>query len=99
MVMLADLLSTRLWRVVIDQTGLKGEYAFKLEWVPGLNEYGSEALGLPPAATGTNAPLDRADEGPTIFTALNEQLGLELKSQNGQVEVFVIDQVEKPSEN
>lgn len=98
MAMLADLLSTRLWRVVVDQTGLKAEYAFKLEWVPGLNEYGPEALGLPPATASPTAP-DTANQGPTIFTALKEQLGLGLKSQNGQVEVVVIDRVEKPSEN
>jgi uncharacterized protein (TIGR03435 family) len=45
MAMLADLLSTRLWRVVLDKTGIKGEYAFKLAWTPMPNEYGPEACG------------------------------------------------------
>jgi uncharacterized protein (TIGR03435 family) len=98
MAMLADLLSTRLWRIVIDKTGMKGYYAFRLEWTPGLNEYGPEALGLPPN-TGPNPTLDAANAGPTIFTALQEQLGLRLKSQKGPVEVVVIDRVAKPSKN
>jgi uncharacterized protein (TIGR03435 family) len=98
MAMLADLLSTRLWRVVIDKTGLKGEYAFKLAWKPMPNEYGPEALGLPPG-TGNSPPPDEANVGPSIFTALKEQLGLRLDSQKGPVEVIVIDSVERPSEN
>lgn len=98
MAMLADLLSTRLWRVVIDKTGIKGEYAFKLAWTPMPNEYGPEALGLPPG-TGNSPPPDRANAGPSIFTALKEQLGLRLDSQKGPVEVIVIDRVERPSEN
>jgi len=98
MAMLADLLSTRLWRVVIDKTGIKGEYAFKLAWTPMPNEYGPEALGLPPG-TGNGPPPDGANAGPSIFTALKEQLGLQLKSQKGPVEVIVVDRIERPSEN
>jgi uncharacterized protein (TIGR03435 family) len=98
MAMLADLLSTRLWRVVIDKTGIKGEYAFNLAWTPASNEYGPEALGLPPG-TGNSPPIDGANLGPSIFTALEEQLGLRLKSQKGPVEVIVVDRVERPSQN
>lgn len=98
MAMLADLLSTRVWRVVIDKTGIKGEYAFKLAWTPMPNEYGPEALGLPPR-TGDSPRPESADVGPSIFTALKEQLGLRLDSQKGPVEVIVIDRVERPSEN
>ena len=98
MAMLADQLSTRLWRTVIDKTGMKGYYAFKLEWTPEPNEYGPEALGLPPD-TASNPPPESGNVGPTIFTALREQLGLRLKSQKGPVEVLIIDRVAKPSEN
>ena len=98
MALLADQLSTRLWRVVIDKTGLKGEYAFKLAWTPAPNEYGPEALGLPPG-TGNSPPTDGANLGPSIFTALREQLGLRLKSQKGAVDVIVVDRIERPSEN
>ena len=98
MAMLADHLSTRLWRIVIDKTGMEGYYAFKLEWTPVPGEYGPEALGLPPEP-GPNPPPDAANAGPTIFTALQEQVGLRLKSGRGPVEVVVIDQVARPSEN
>jgi bla regulator protein blaR1 len=98
MSMLADQLSTRLWRVVVDKTGIKGEYSFKLEWVPQLNEYGPESYGLPPGL-GAAPPQGAATPGPSLSTALKEQLGLSLKSQKGQVEVIVIDHVEKPSGN
>jgi len=98
MSMLADQLSTRLWRVVVDKTGIKGEYSFKLEWVPQLNEYGPESYGLP-LGLGGAPPQGAATPGPSLSTALKEQLGLSLKSQKGQVEVVVIDHVERPSEN
>ena len=39
------------------------------------------------------------DAGPTMFTALQEQLGLKLESAKGPVETFVVDHVERPSEN
>jgi uncharacterized protein (TIGR03435 family) len=73
-------------RMVIDETGLKGNY----DWV--LN-----GVSQGPAP-GTNAnPTDPATT--SIFTALQEQLGLKLSSQKVPVEVLVIDHVEKPSEN
>ncbi len=99
MALLADQLSTRLWRVVIDKTGIKGEYAFKLAWTPAPNEYGPEALGLPPVTGNGPAPDGASAAGPSIFTALKELLGLRLESQKGPVEVIVVDRIERPSEN
>jgi uncharacterized protein (TIGR03435 family) len=84
-------LSQRLDRPVIDQTGLTQFYDFKLEWTPelppGVAARPDLAANVPP----TN--------GPDIFTALREQLGLKLDSHKGPVEVMIIDQVERPSEN
>lgn len=80
------LLSQFLDQPVIDQTGLTQFYDFKLEWTPEPPP-GVDPARLPP----TN--------GPDIYTALREQLGLKLESRKGPVEVMVIDHVQKPSEN
>lgn len=95
MKMLADQLSTQLWRVVIDKTGLTGEYSFQLQWTPAPGEFGPEALGLPPPSA-VDLPSNAVSSGPSIFTALKEQLGLRLESAKGSVDVLLIDHVEKP---
>ena len=77
-------------RPVVDRTALKGKFAFTLEWTPDPSQP-TGLLGPSPA------PVD--DSGPSIFTALQEQLGLKLEPQKGPVEILVIDHVEKPSEN
>jgi uncharacterized protein (TIGR03435 family) len=82
MTTLGNILAFDLKRPVRDETGLNGEFAFKLEWTPGLGE--SDA-----------GPSSR----PSLFTAVQEQLGLKLESTKGPIEVLVIDHVEKPSEN
>jgi uncharacterized protein (TIGR03435 family) len=74
----ANSLGRQLGRTVTDNTGLQGEFDFKLVWAP--------------APTTDSA-------GASIFTALQEQLGLKLESRKAPVEVIVIDSVEKPSEN
>jgi uncharacterized protein (TIGR03435 family) len=81
---------------VIDKTGLTGEYDFTLQYAPEPGQGGPEALGLPPQNY-TPPPVD--PNRPSIFTAVQEQLGLQLESQKGQVEILVVDQVERPSEN
>jgi uncharacterized protein (TIGR03435 family) len=91
---LADSLSRLLGRVVLDKTGLTGLYDFELKWTP--DESQAQMFKGPDG--GDSAPPPDAS-GPTIFTALQEQLGLKLESQKGPVEVFVIDHVEKPTEN
>jgi uncharacterized protein (TIGR03435 family) len=94
--LLAAQLERELSRVVIDKTGLNGEYDYSLAWTPEPGEGGPESLGLSPQP----APAESADsKGPSIFTALQEQLGLRLESQRGPVEVIVIERVEKPSAN
>jgi uncharacterized protein (TIGR03435 family) len=75
-------------RIVIDDTGLKGNYDFVLNGV-------SQAPPQPQGADGASP-----DETPTsIFTALQEQLGLKLEPRKAPVQVLVIDHVERPSPN
>jgi len=93
---LAAQLSNFLGRTVIDKTGLTGSYDLKLEWVPDENQVAAfQAIGVP---EGAGAPPPDW-HGPTLFTALEEQLGLKLDSQKGPVEMFAIERVERPSEN
>jgi len=84
-------LSQQLGRPVIDKTGLKGLYDFKLQWTP--------EFGQGPIVPGGPEPPPPPADGPSIFTAIQEQLGLRLESTKGPVEVLVIDSVQKPSEN
>jgi uncharacterized protein (TIGR03435 family) len=86
---LATVLTRALRRRVLDKTSLTGHYDFVLQWTPEENQ-------TPPLRPGATAP---DPNGPSIFTALQEQLGLRLESSRGPVEVLVIDHVEKPSTN
>jgi uncharacterized protein (TIGR03435 family) len=80
---LAASLANILRQTVIDRTGAVGKYDFELSW-------------MPDPGTSNNA-VDSS--GPSIFTALQEQLGLRLESQKGPIPILVIDRVERPSEN
>jgi uncharacterized protein (TIGR03435 family) len=74
-------------QAVINKTGLTGHYDIDLEWA-------SERFAPRPDATAGPAP---GFGGPSIFTALREQLGLKLESTKGPVDVLVIDHVEQPT--
>src|SRR5688572_2540619 len=74
-------------RLVVDKTGLTGRFAFTLRWTPE-----QMPTATPPPGV---APID--PNGPSFFTALQEQLGLKLQSATGPVEVVVIDSVEQPT--
>jgi uncharacterized protein (TIGR03435 family) len=82
-------------RTVVDRTGLTGRYDFTLHWTP--DEEGVTALK--PADSTQPANEAVAAMGPSIFTAVQEQLGLRLEPAKGPVECLVIDHVEQPSEN
>jgi uncharacterized protein (TIGR03435 family) len=93
----ASQLSYALGRPVIDKTSLSGEFDFALEWTPEPGEDGGPTTaGLPPRAS--DQPASTPD-GPSIFTAITEQLGLRLKSGRGPVEAIVIDNVQMPTAN
>jgi uncharacterized protein (TIGR03435 family) len=88
---LTNFLTNQLGRPVYDKTGLSGLFDIKLEWTPG-NEQAPLPFGPAP-----DAPPPPADgSGPSLFTALQEQLGLRTK---GPVEVVVIENAQKPAEN
>lgn len=88
MATVADQLSRALRMPVSDATGIGGAFSFKLEWTP-------DDLAAARTASG-----DKAAAGPpTIFTALQEQLGLKLESRKVPMDVYVIDSAEKPGEN
>jgi bla regulator protein blaR1 len=93
---LAGNLTLNLDRPVIDRTGIKGNYDFTLQWTPAPNEGGAGALGLPPRAEPPR-PVD--SNAPSLFTALQEQLGLKINSTKGPVDLLVISHAEQPSEN
>ncbi len=82
---LADVIASSAGRPVEDRTGLDGTYAVRLSWTDDSRVAGTQATAEVP--------------GPSIFTALEEQLGLKLESGKGPGEFLVIDSVEKPSAN
>jgi uncharacterized protein (TIGR03435 family) len=86
---LANAFTSLLGRVVLDRTGLMGGFDADAEFDP----EGLPGMARPPRA-------DRpANTAPSLFVAVEEQLGLKLESTGGPVEVLVIDQVERPTEN
>jgi uncharacterized protein (TIGR03435 family) len=93
---LARVLSDQLGRTVVDKTGLKGNYDFKLDWTP--DDAGSAVPKNGSSAPGDNAAAPGAG-GPSLFTALEEQLGLKLEATKGPVDVVVIDQLQQPTAN
>jgi uncharacterized protein (TIGR03435 family) len=92
---LAQMLGQTLGRDVTDKTGLKGNYDFELSWTPEPGQ-GGAMFGGPPAPDAA-PPVDTS--GPSIFTALQEQLGLRLEASKGPVKVYVVDSITKPGEN
>jgi uncharacterized protein (TIGR03435 family) len=80
-------LATQLGRTVFDKTGLTVRYDFTLKFMP------DDAQVQAPSA---GAPIDLP---PSLFTAIQDQLGLKLESGKGPVEIIVIDHVERPSGN
>jgi uncharacterized protein (TIGR03435 family) len=89
----ASVLSGAVGRKVVDRTGLTGAYDFTLTWTP---EAGMPAGSGGPPGAATPAP---EESGPSIFTAVQEQLGLRLEPTKGSVDVIVVDHIEKPAEN
>jgi uncharacterized protein (TIGR03435 family) len=79
-------------RPVVDRTALAGRFDFSLTWTPDDSQFRGMGARIPAPSNDPNAP-------PSLFTAIQEQLGLRLESTKAPVEVLVIDSVERPSEN
>jgi len=92
--MLSHVLARQLGRTVVNKTGLTGNYDYTLQWTP--DDVGTPMGGDAGPGKGDISP-DAG--GPTLLTALEEQLGLKLESQKGTVDVIVIDHIDLPSEN
>jgi uncharacterized protein (TIGR03435 family) len=86
---LADILSRSLDRIIIDKTGLQGNFSINLRFAPDNSRFVLLDSTVTPAL----------DARPSVFTAVSEQLGLALKSERDPIDVLVIDRVEMPSEN
>jgi uncharacterized protein (TIGR03435 family) len=88
MSMIAALLEGPVSRTVFDRTGLAGKFDMDLRWTPDQPRW----PGAPELSPGDL-------NGPSIFTAVREQLGLKLESTKGPVDVLVIDHAEPPTPN
>jgi uncharacterized protein (TIGR03435 family) len=88
---LAETLSPWIDRTVIDRTGLEGNFDVDLQWMF------DRSLSGGPGDFGRGGPPPSSDL-PSLFTAIQEQLGLKLASQRAAVEMLLIDRAEKPVE-
>jgi uncharacterized protein (TIGR03435 family) len=86
---LASLLRGLVGRPVLDRTGLDAAFDLQLEW--------SSDLGLSPSPAGAAGAAELKPDGLSLFTALQDQLGLRLDASRGPVEVIVVDRAEPPT--
>jgi uncharacterized protein (TIGR03435 family) len=93
MARLISALSGATHRTVIDRSDYSQPFNATLEWAA------DQGAASPRAADGSDSPAPADTSGASLFTALQEQLGLKLESTKGPVEVVVIDHVEKPTPN
>lgn len=86
----ADILTMYVDRPVVDRTDLVGQFDIDLQWAPGSR-----------VGSGVNAPVDSLSviDGASLFTAIQEQLGLKLEPRNEPMNMVVIDQIERPTPN
>jgi len=93
MAQLALKLAEALHQPVLDATGVAGKFDLKLEWTP------DDMQAKPPSADQRSGNAPEPGAGPSIFAALQEQLGLKLEGSKVPAEILVIDSAEKPSAN
>ncbi len=93
MAVLALMLAGQAGRSVMDGTGLEGNFEIDLTWTP--EQFARMAETGRPLPQMNGMTID--PNGPSLFTAIQEQLGLKLESGKAQVEVFVIDSISRPT--
>jgi uncharacterized protein (TIGR03435 family) len=81
-------------RTVVNETGLSGKYDWSLHWTRENND-----AAFTPGGSAAPPTVDAEASGPALFTAIEEQLGLKLKSRKEEIETMVIEHLEPPSEN
>ena len=91
MASLARHLSGDVGRPVLDRTNLDSAYDLELEW--------TSNLGLAQAPPGSAGADQLTPDGLSLFTALQEQLGLRLEATRGPVDVLIVDRAEPPTAN
>jgi uncharacterized protein (TIGR03435 family) len=84
--------NVKLDRPILDRTGVTGRYDFTLDWTPDDSQFDGAGGKMIPSAEGSSTL-------PSLYTAIQEQLGLRLEATKAPADVLVIDHVEKPSEN
>jgi uncharacterized protein (TIGR03435 family) len=87
----ASMLGGMLGRPIYDRTNLTGNFELQLDYTP------DQMPQLPPGATLPPGLTLPSPDGPSLATALQEQLGLKLDNTRGPVDVFVVDSVEQPA--
>lgn len=90
MTLFARALSGFMDRPVVNKTGLDGIFDVTLRWVPDESQFLDLGIAFQPTADSS---------GPSIFTAVEEQLGLKLQAARAPVEILIIDDAQQPSEN
>ena len=85
----------RLDRLVVNRTGLAGIFDVRLEYAAET----AQAQARPDGTDSAGVPSAPDPTVPSVFTAVQQQLGLKLSPDKGNVEVLVIDHIDKPSDN
>ena len=93
MTQLVEMLANQVDRPIVDGTGLTGKYDFTLEFAPEMRNMPS----MPMMAGG--GPVTEGESAPSLFTAVQEQLGLKMQDAKDPVEMLIIDHMEKPDAN
>ncbi len=95
---LSQLISQQISATVVDKTGLTGKYDFTLSFMPD-NFMINGQMMRPPGGGTPDGTQSQEPVGPSLFTAVQEQLGLKLVAAKEPVDVVVIDQITQPTEN